>query len=136
MKRTRGSAMVEFALVMPILFMLSFGLMEFGLLIYNKAIIADASRLGARYGTILTGSSYVTTSQVVTYTTNYCTNKLVTLQGTPSVTVTATSSATPPSFGATLTVVVNFTYTDLVIHNFIGGASTHPITATTVMNYE
>ena len=46
----RGVAMVEFAIVLPLLLILMFGLIEFGLVLYNKQVITNASREGARYG--------------------------------------------------------------------------------------
>jgi len=45
----RGVAAVEFALIAPLLLALLFGIIEFGAVMYNKAIITNASREGARY---------------------------------------------------------------------------------------
>ncbi|WP_051564630.1 TadE/TadG family type IV pilus assembly protein [Desulfovermiculus halophilus] len=50
MDSQRGVAMVEFAIVLPLLLILMFGLIEFGLVLYNKQVITNASREGARYG--------------------------------------------------------------------------------------
>ena len=49
-KNNKGASAVEFALVLPILIVLLFGIVEFGLLMYNKAVITNASREGARDG--------------------------------------------------------------------------------------
>lgn len=46
----RGAALVEFALVFPILLLLLMGIVEFGLLFYNKQVLTNASREGARAG--------------------------------------------------------------------------------------
>jgi Flp pilus assembly protein TadG len=43
-----GGAAVEFAIILPLLIALLFGIVEFGLLLYNKQIITNASREGAR----------------------------------------------------------------------------------------
>lgn len=51
-KREDGQATVEFALVIPILILLIFGMMDFGWLFFNKLQINNASREGARYAAI------------------------------------------------------------------------------------
>ena len=50
-EHSRAQTMVEFALVLPILLMLIFGLLEVGRLIFVYSTIVSASREGARYGT-------------------------------------------------------------------------------------
>ena len=57
------------ALVMPLLVMLVFGTVDFGLLIYNKAVITNAAREGARAGIVYApspGVDRLTTAQVKT----------------------------------------------------------------------
>lgn len=44
--------MVEFAIVLPLLLMLVFGIIDFGLLINDKTVLANAAREGARNGSI------------------------------------------------------------------------------------
>jgi len=44
----KGASAVEFALVLPLLLVFVFGIIEFGILLYDKAIITNASREGAR----------------------------------------------------------------------------------------
>jgi len=46
----RGSVLVEFAIVLPLLLVLFAGITEFGLAYYNKQVLTNASREGARYG--------------------------------------------------------------------------------------
>jgi hypothetical protein len=43
-----GGALVEFAVVMPLLFLLLFGFVEFGVLLHNQQVITNASREVAR----------------------------------------------------------------------------------------
>jgi Flp pilus assembly protein TadG len=43
---------VEFAIVLPLLLMLVFGIIDFGLLINDKTVLANAAREGARNGSI------------------------------------------------------------------------------------
>ena len=45
-----GTAAVEFALLLPLLVLLLFGIVEFGLALYRQQVLATASREGARVG--------------------------------------------------------------------------------------
>jgi len=49
-KNVHGQAMVEFALVLPLLLLVMFGIVEFGRLFFSYAMVSAASREGARYG--------------------------------------------------------------------------------------
>ena len=48
----RGQSMVEFVLVLPLLCMLVFGIVQFGILYNNYITITDAARVGARKGAV------------------------------------------------------------------------------------
>lgn len=50
--RLRGQGMVEFALVAPILFMMVFGIMEAGWLLFHNHQVSNAAREGARYAVV------------------------------------------------------------------------------------
>jgi hypothetical protein len=49
-KKNRAQALVEFALILPILLMLLYGIIEIGRLIFIFSSVANASRQAARYG--------------------------------------------------------------------------------------
>ena len=51
-KDQSGVAAVEFAIVLPVLVILIFGMIEFSLLFYNKAMLTNACREGARSGIV------------------------------------------------------------------------------------
>lgn len=51
-KNQDGATLVEFALITPLLFLLIFGIIEFGLLLFNKHVITTSSREGARAGIV------------------------------------------------------------------------------------
>ena len=46
----KGVAAIEFALMLPVLLLLVFGIIEFSVILYNKAMVTNASREGARAG--------------------------------------------------------------------------------------
>ena len=48
----RGVAAVEFAIVLPLLLLLFIGITEFGIAYYNKQVLTNASREGARLGIV------------------------------------------------------------------------------------
>ncbi|MBC8333209.1 MAG: pilus assembly protein, partial [Anaerolineae bacterium] len=47
--RTRGQAMVEFIIALPLLLLLLFGIIEFGRLVFSWMAVQNAARLGLRY---------------------------------------------------------------------------------------
>ncbi len=51
-RHVRGQALAEFALVMPLFFLLVFGIIEFGRFIYTYEIVNNATREGARYAIV------------------------------------------------------------------------------------
>lgn len=48
MRREQGQTMVEFALVMPVLLLVIFGIIQFGVLYNDYISLTDATRIGAR----------------------------------------------------------------------------------------
>jgi len=48
----RGSTMAEFALIAAVFFMIIFGIIEFGRLLYTHNALTDAARRGARYAAL------------------------------------------------------------------------------------
>ncbi|MEM5328150.1 TadE/TadG family type IV pilus assembly protein [Paraburkholderia sp. JHI2823] len=130
----RGVAAVEFALVLPVLLLLLFGIIEMGLFLYDKAVITNASREGARAGVVLK-SPKPTTSDIQTVVTNYTSSYLLTFgtQNTPAVVTTGAGG----NFGQPLSVTVSWQYNGLALGRMVApitGAIT--MSATTVMNNE
>ncbi len=60
----KGEAIVEFALLAPILLLLLFGLVDFGRVFDAWLITTNAAREGARYATIYAGQDYLSDAQV------------------------------------------------------------------------
>lgn len=51
-KNERGTTMAEFALIAAVFFMIIFGIIEFGRLLYTHNALTDAARRGARYAAL------------------------------------------------------------------------------------
>lgn len=66
----RGASAVEFALLLPILMMILFGIIEFGMALYKQAVLTNASREGARLG-IVQSVPAITTAQINAAIDNY-----------------------------------------------------------------
>lgn len=133
----RGIALIEFVLILPLLLVIGIGVIEFSIMFYDKSIITMASREGARYG-VAYRTPYATSQEVIDYTENFASNKLISFAEVPEVpVVTAVSTTTPPVFGDTLTVTVTYDYTGLLIFRLIGDEENKvTLTSTTSMTYE
>ena len=55
LRQQDGGSLVEFAIIAPLLFVILFGIIEFGILIYDKAMLTNAAREGARVGSLFGG---------------------------------------------------------------------------------
>ncbi len=67
-REARGSAVIEFALLAPVLFMLLIGMFQFGILINNYIQLTEAVRVGGRTLAISRGSTTpVTTTNNAIY---------------------------------------------------------------------
>jgi len=133
MKNERGVSAVEFAIVLPLLLMILFGIIEFSLILYDKAMLTNASREGARAG-IVAQFVRVTEGEINAVVQSYCKDHLITFgTSTPSTTVTRTGV----SFGDDLTVSVSYSYDFLLLPKFaLGLVGPLDLTATTVMRME
>ena len=83
-RRSRGQALVETALVLPIFFLLVFGLIDIGRAVFIYNSLAEGSREGARYGSVQARSFNDASRQQIE---DYVVDEL--LVGVPSPTVTA-----------------------------------------------
>jgi Flp pilus assembly protein TadG len=60
-RRSRGQALVEFAFVAPIFFLLLFAILDFGRYVYYVQILNNAAREGARYAIVHGSGSFTPT---------------------------------------------------------------------------
>jgi Flp pilus assembly protein TadG len=130
MKNQKGVAAVEFAIILPVLLLLVFGIIEFSLILYDKAVITNASREGARAGIVFRSPS-LTDAQIASIVNAYGANLIPAATLVPEITPAVRKS------GDELTVRVPYTYTFMVLPKFMtfsGGKL--DLSAVTVMRME
>ena len=122
----RGAAVVELAVVLPLLLTLVFGIIEFGWIFMVRETLTNASREGCRVA-ILQGSTeqdvrdQVDASMAGASLSNY--------------TVEITSS-TPSDPTETVKVLIPYGEVSLLAGYFFGGSTDFNLSATTVMRKE
>jgi Flp pilus assembly protein TadG len=142
----KGTAVVEFALVLPLLLVVVFGIIEFSFILYNQAMITNASREGAR-SAIIVETPRKSTGEITTVVNNYLNNYLVTFStGAPPAPATVVKinnvEADPSTAGLVsaqdyVTVEVRYTYDFLIIPDFITSiAGTKTLFASSTMRAE
>jgi Flp pilus assembly protein TadG len=146
LRNTKGASAVEFAILLPLLVLMLFGLIEFSLLFFNKQVITNASREGARAG-IVARNPRLPETNIRQIVLNYCAQNLVTFDNTrppPDVTL-PDGYDSDAVFGDDLRVRVTYRYRFLVLPGIIvglfGGSDISQngellLVAETVMRYE
>ena len=130
LKREDGAVAVEFALVLPILIVLVFGIIEFGFALYNKEVITNASREAARAGIVQ--APKLTDTDIQNVAKDY-----LAAAGWDKTKADIDVTGAGGSFPSSLTVTVNYPYSFSVLPNFIAGISKDiTLSATTVMKHE
>jgi Flp pilus assembly protein TadG len=136
-KDQKGAAAVEFAIVLPVLLLVLFGIIEFSIAFYDKAMITNASREGARAGIVFKAPP-LTDVEITDIVNNYLSDNLITFSGTsvPDITVTPEDTSTL-TMGDSLTVSVSYPYNYYVLPGFVAGLTgSINLNATTVMRME
>lgn len=141
LKDEKGTETVEFAIVSMLLFLLLFGIIEFSIFLYNKAVITNASREGARAGIVARYDNSQTpaawdpldTGEIEAIVNQYCLNHLISFGpgASPKTTVTGTTE----SVTGERTVTVTYKYYFLLSKLFGLGPSLD-LAAVTVMRME
>jgi Flp pilus assembly protein TadG len=157
-KSQRGQTIVEFAFILPLLVLIVIGIIDFSILFYDKAVITNASREGARQGSIFrsngTSGAYEplpvgdNASGITKAVNDYLAGRAVTFGGPTINTQVRWSTTSPPgSWGAwngsvpaapggTIDVRVTYTYSFLAFPRLAGWPGTANITAETIMRME
>jgi Flp pilus assembly protein TadG len=139
----RGVSAVEFALILPMLLLILFGIVEFGLILYDKAVITNASREVAR-AAITQGADItnIKTDIVDKYSNNLITFSAVKLTVSDIVLNPVDGCAHwTPAFSNPIQITVSYNYNFLVLAPIMGlfkGSwnSTFPLEAITTMRCE
>jgi Flp pilus assembly protein TadG len=132
----KGASVVELALLLPLLFLLLFGIIEFGIILFDKAMLTNACREGARAG-IVARSPRLPEAEIAAVTVHYCGNHLITFGASPTPPAVTVTFPADTTFGNDLGVNVTFVYDFLLIPGFIPGLPhTINLTAASVMKYE
>jgi len=76
--------MVEFVLILPLLLLLIFGIMEFSFLLFDKVMVTNASREGARAGVVYSWPSRISKEKIKQTAEAYCMNHLISLSPSSS----------------------------------------------------
>jgi hypothetical protein len=118
MQDEKGTAVVEFAIVAPLLFLILFGIIEFGILLYDKAMITNASREAARAGIVFSYPNRISDGEIRQVVTNYCENHLISF-GAGSTLSIPDPIRTGNEAGDSLTVIVIYPFRFLVFSNLI-----------------
>jgi Flp pilus assembly protein TadG len=136
LKNQKGATHVEFAIIVPLLIMVIFGIIEFSLLLYNQHIITNASREGARAGIVVGLDRSVDEHKTVSRNTaeNYCSNLLVTFSDNPSPLTISFPSTSGATSGDDFIVTITYIYDFLILSNLGIGPIT--LDAKTIMKLE
>ena len=128
----RGAVAAEFAILLPVLLLIVFGTIEFGMMMYGREVVTNATREGARYG-IIVQTPVVTSAQMITLATNYLTGT-----GVNPASVTFSVPACCGTTGTPVTLAATYRYPWLVpyIPTVLGVPSPFPIQITTTMRHE
>ncbi len=140
LKTQNGGSAVEFAIILPLLLLLVFGIVEWSVYLFDDHIITDASRAGARHG-ITQAFPRVSAGEIQAQVLSYIGGNLVTFgtQNTPQVEVKVGASPSSCTVkGDELIVKVNYTYTFLALPVLSAGIipQSRTISAATVMRCE
>ena len=132
-QRRRGAAVVEFAVVAPVLIILVFGMIEFGRAIMVQQVIVNATREGAR-AAVVEGAALADVNTAIDTQLNASSITSPTVAF--SVDGATVGDPTVGSSGDAIGVTVTVNYSDvtwLPVPSFLGGTQ---LTATSVMRRE
>lgn len=130
-RREDGQAMVEFALILPILLLILCGIIDFGWLFYNQLSLNNACREGARYAVVNTaedGSTQAIINHIEMTTTTVFANNGI------DVEVIYSSPAEPTAGDVTVNLEAEISFFTPVLSSVMGKEKT--ITSSVIMKVE
>ena len=145
--RSRGQALAEFALIVPVLVLGIFSIIDFGRFVYTQNLLNDASREGARAVSVKYLPAECGTQARALCAETVSRNRLIGVIGSGTVTVTCTrislldnSMSTIPAGNCTVrdlfkvTVTNNFALVTPVIAQFLGTQALRGETQVTIQS--
>lgn len=120
-RNQEGVAAIEFALLLPFLILLILGIIEFGVIFYNQAMITNASREGARSGIVYNFDQEADSpdeDDITGVVTRYLDTRLINFKGNTNVTVS--TEGAQGQTGESLTVHVAYEHGFLILPDFAG----------------
>jgi Flp pilus assembly protein TadG len=157
MNRTQqGAQAIEFALVLPFLMLIIFAVLDFGILVYDKSILTNATREAARKAITLSGATW-DPAAIRQVACNYARSSLITVSSQPRnatctgaadpvITVTLPAGVTTPVFNTPVTVSMTYSVSGFSMGTWWSlGTNTGTLrtvgsgislTSSTVMNHE
>ena len=123
--------MVELALALPMMMLLIFGAVEFGTAMYDKAVITNASREGARFGIVAT-TPRKTNREIQDVVSNYSKTHVINYKKTAADTAITTITCQAPgaprtappaqrTSGVLMIVTATYNYQSFLLPKFLAG---------------
>jgi len=122
-----GVALIESAFVLPLLLVLTMGMLDFGRAFHTKSVLDQAAREGARIAVVTSPDVDLVTDKV---------NAVLASSGVTAASVTVVGPDT--SHMVTVTVTTTFTFITPGVFALVGGGfgNTIPMSGQTVMRFE
>ncbi len=128
-----GTTIVEATIVLPLMLMLTFGILEFGISFTRWNSLTNAVREGARMGVVFRAPCVAGTVTTLIETT---VSDFADSSGLDPASITTTVTGACGGTGTQLTVTATSPYNYVVLSALAGLASSAPLSARTVMRNE
>ena len=145
LRSRRGQSLVEFSLVLPVLLIMVFGIIDFGLGLRSYISLTNATREGARFAAVGNPAGSFPSQCDGTTTTTVIGRTCVAVEGLNRSNITSVTVTYPDGQGPGNSVIVSADYTYQyitplgdIIHFFSGGTLTEtlPLSTSTDMRLE
>ena len=138
LKDNRGATVVEFAIIIPIVLIFIFGIIEFSLLLFNKQVITNACREGAREGIVVRSPTRLSDYDIKKVIKDHAEGTLITFGSDifddNHIDISPDEPRQGDLFGTDLSVEIRYDYNFLFLSNF--GIGPVHLVAKTIMKFE
>lgn len=131
--KQRGTTVVEFALVLPLLILILDAMITFSMVMYDKVILTNAVREAVRAAAILQNPK-LSSTQIADVARSYCTTYLLSFGAAPAVSVVVTQAA-DPVFQTPVTVTASYTFQSLLMGHFLTAMSSPLVLTSTATRW-